>query len=226
MGGMTETTSEDKPKTKKKLSKFQKHLLYFTAGVIVAFAATTAIRFAVLKDTAVHYHANFALYINGQQDPFKSFTFYEEIAACDTHELDNPKPRVHLHDQKPHLIHVHAHAVTWGAFFDNLGYTLGDNLIKTDNGVFITGDDGNKLTFLLNGQPVDKLANQVIKSEDVLLINYGKDNDNTLKQRYDGITRDAHVANTTVDPAACSGGQEFNFWNRLKQALGATPVEH
>jgi hypothetical protein len=224
---MTDSTSTDtSTKTKKKYSKFQKHVIIFLVGALLAFIASTAVRYALVKDTAVHYHANFSLYINGQEDPFKSFTFYEEIAACDTHELDNPKPRVHLHDQNAHLVHVHAHAVTWGAFFNNLGYTLGDNLVKTDNGTYISGDDGNKLTFLLNGQPVDHLANAVIKSEDVLLINYGKDSDTTLTKRYDAIPRTAHQANSTVDPAACSGGAELNFWNRLKQALGSPPEQH
>jgi hypothetical protein len=224
---MTDSTTTEAPfKSKKKFSKFKKHLIIFVAGIFVSLLATTVIRYALVKDTAVHYHANFSLYINGQEDAFESFTFYEEIAACDTHELDNPKPRVHLHDQNAHLVHVHAHAVTWGAFFDNLGYTLGDNLVKTDNGTYISGDDGNKLTFLLNGKPVDHLANAVIKSEDVLLINYGKDSDVTLKQRYDGIPRTAQQANTTVDPAACSGGAELNFWNRLKQALGSPPEQH
>jgi hypothetical protein len=223
---MTETTHEESSKKHKKLSKLQKPLIIFAIGVLLSLVATTAIRFALIKDTAVHYHANFSLYINGQEDPFKSFTFYEEIAACDASELDNPKPRAHLHDQNAHLIHVHAHAVTWGAFFDNLSYNLGDNLIKTDNGVYITGDDGNKLTFLLNGKPVDRLANVVIKSEDVLLINYGKDSDATLKQRYEAIPRDAPKANVTKDPAACGGGAELTFWNKLKQSLGAAPKQH
>jgi hypothetical protein len=223
---MTETTTDDKPKNKKKFSKFQKHIIIFVLGLLVAFVATTAVRFAMVKDAAVHYHANFALYVNGQEDPFKSFTFYEEVASCDSHEVDNPKVRVHMHDENPHLVHVHAHGVTWSAFFANLGYTLGDNLIKTDNGVYIAGDDGNQLTFYLNGQKIDHLADTVIKSEDVLLINYGKDSDITLKQRYDAIPRDAHKANVTKDPAACSGGHELTTWSKFKQALGAQPEEH
>jgi hypothetical protein len=222
---MIDTTTEGSGKSKNKLSKFKKYGIVFFIGVLVAFVVTTAVRFALVKDTAVHYHANFALYINGQEDPFKSFTFYEEVAACDSHEVDNPKVRVHMHDENAHLIHVHAHGVTWSAFFANLNYTLGDNLVKTDNGVYIAGDDGNQLTFYLNGQKVDHIADMVIKSEDVLLINYGKDSDATLKQRYDAIPRDARKANVTKDPAACSGGHELTFWSKLQQALGAQPAE-
>ncbi len=174
----------------------------------------------------MHYHANFALYINGSKDEFKSFTFYEEVAACDANSQDNPKVRTHMHDQKNHLIHVHDGGVTWGQFFANLGYTLGDDLVQTDNGIYITGDDGNKLSFVLNGNPTTTIANQHINSEDTLLINYGKDNQATLDKRYGGITRDAGQANLTKDPAACSGGHEFTFWSRLTQALGIPAESH
>lgn len=224
---MTETNHEETTQKHKakRLSKLQRHLIIFVAGVVVAFAATTAVRFTLVKDTAVHYHANFSLYVNGQEDPFKSFTFYEEIADCTSNELMETRPDVHMHDQNSHLVHVEANAITWSDFFNNLGYTLGDNLVKTDNGVYITGDDGNKLTFLLNGKPIDHVANTFIGNEDVLLINYGKDSDATLTQRFNSITRDAHKANVTKDPAACSGGQELTFWSKLKQALGAAPDE-
>lgn len=218
--------NNETPKTNKRLTTLKKYSLVFAAGLLVAFIATTAVRYALIQHKEVHYHANFSLYINGQEDQFKSFTFYEEVAACDVHAIDDVKGRAHMHDQNGHMVHVHAHAVTWGAFFANLGYTLGDNLIKTDNGVYVSGDDGNKLTFLLNGQPVDTISNQLIKSEDVLLINYGKDSDATLKQRYDAIPRDAHKANVTKDPAACSGDEGMKFSQRLKQALGAQPEEH
>ena len=223
---MTETIHEKSAKNNKKLSALQKYLLIFAAGLLVAFVVTTAVRFALIKNDEVHYHALFSRYITGQEDPFKSFTFYDEVATCDVHAVDDVKGRAHMHDQNGHMVHVHAHGVSWGAFFANLGYTLGDNLVKTDNGVYVSGDDGNKLTFLLNGKPVDNIANTVIKSEDVLLINYGKDNDSTLKQRYDAIPRDAHKANVTKDPAACSGQEEMNFMTKFKQALGAQPAEH
>jgi hypothetical protein len=223
---MTETYTDDKPKSKKKFTKLQKHLIIFAFGILVAFIAITAVRFALAKDPSVHYHANFALHINGQRDEFKSFAYYEEVAACDTHESDNPKVRTHMHDNKNHLVHVHDSGVTWAAFLANLGYTLGDNLIQTDDGVYITGDDGNKLSFTLNGQSENLIANKVIQNEDVLLINYGKDNQQTLGQRYDAIPKDAHQANVTKDPAACSGGHEFTFWARLKQALGVPAESH
>lgn len=191
-------------------------LISFVVGVLFM----TALRFMNIKSDAVHYHANFALYVNGQRDEFKSFSFYEEVQLCSVEAKDNPKARVHMHDENNHLIHVHGNGVTWSQFFTNLGYTLGDNLIKTDNGIYVDGQDDNKLTFLLNGQETSAIADRVIKSEDVLLINYGKDDQVTLQQRYKAIPRDAHKANTAADPATCSGSEPLTFTNRLKKALG------
>lgn len=185
-----------------------------------------AIRFAVIKDTSVHYHANFALYINGRQDDFKNFTFYEEVQACSLNDPDNVKTRVHMHEQHAGLIHVHAHGVTWGQFFDNLGYTLGDKVMSTDGGVYVNDQDGNHLSFILNGDPVQAVANRVIKSEDRLLINYGKDNDKVLQERYQSVPSDAHQANTQQDPASCSGSHSLTFSDRLKQALGFPAPNH
>lgn len=131
-----------------------------------------------------------------------------------------------MHSNQSHLVHVHDGRVTWGHFFANLGYTLSNNLIENDNGVYITGDDGNKLTFTLNGKTVTDIANVVINSEDALLVNYGKDDQSTLQKRYDDIPKDAGQANTTQDPAACSGGHQFTFWSRLTQALGLPADKH
>lgn len=197
-------------------------VVMFFAGIV----AFIAFRYATFKSDQVHYHANFALYINDQRDPFKSFTFYEEVSACSSNDVDNPKTRVHMHDQNSGLVHVHAHGVTWGQFFDNLGYTLGDNLVKTDNGVYIDGQNGNTLTFILNGQKVSDVADRVIKSEDRLLINYGNDDAKTIQKHYDSVPTDAHKANTEHDPAACSGGVELTSWQRLKQAAGFNSSVH
>jgi hypothetical protein len=222
---MTDTPHVESKPTRKHRS-LKTYAIWLVAAVLFGFVLSTAIRFALIKDDSIHYHANFALYINGKRDELKSFTFYEEVAACDASAADNPKVRVHLHDNNGQLVHVHGGGVTWGHLFQNLGYTLSNDLVGTDSGVYITGDDGNKLSFVLNGESTNVIANELIESEDVLLINYGKDDQSTLQSRYDSIPRDAGKANTTRDPAACAGAHEFNTWERLKQALGVSSGQH
>ncbi len=211
--------SKQEKHAKRKARKINLPLFGVTMFLLGAFLLA-AFRFATFKSDDVHYHANFALYVNGQKDEFKSFTFYEEVAACTAHDPDDVKSRVHMHDQNPGLVHVHAHGVTWGQFFANLDYTLGDKVVVTENGAYADGQDGNKLSFLLDGQPVESVEDRVIKTEDVLLINYGKDDAKTLQTRYDAIPRDAHKANVTSDPATCSGNADSTLTQRFKAAVG------
>jgi hypothetical protein len=86
----------------------------------------------------VHYHANFAVYINGQQEQFKGMKYYEETAAqtCTLEKIDDPAERAHMHDNVNNVVHVEDHLVTWGNFFQNLGWGLGDDYLKTADNVY------------------------------------------------------------------------------------------
>lgn len=189
-------------------------------GLVLGFAVIVVVRAVAAKSDAVHYHADFALYVNGQPEKFQGPGFYEEVETCSVSNIDNPKAGVHMHDQNNHVVHVEAHAVTWGQFFANLGYTLGDNVMGTENGVFVDGQNGNKLSFILNGQPITNVADRVIKDQDVLLINYGQDDKQTLVSRYNAIPRDAAKEDQEKDPASCSGsGHALTTSERFKQAV-------
>lgn len=188
-------------------------------GALAAALLLFGIRFASLKDTHVHYHANFALYVNGTRDPFENFNFYEEVASCGSNDLDNPKIRVHLHKPDNYVVHVHDHAVTWGHLLANLGYTLGNDLIKTNDGLFIDNQDGKKLQFILNGEPVPTAANRTIHDRDVMLITYGNEDATGVMAQYKTIKQDAKKYDETADPAACSGAEPLDFKERLKQTF-------
>lgn len=204
----------------------KKNLLIAVGSFFLGIAALVALRVATLHDTHTHYHANFGLYINGERDEFKNFTFYEEVSSCGGGDVDNPKIRVHMHNNVNYVVHVHDHAATWGAFFANLGYTLGDKLVKTDKGVYISGQDGKKLTFWLNGQPVDTAANRTIKDDDLLLVSYGDSDDATLRKQNQSISDDAKKYDETADPAACSGSAKLTFPEKLKQSIWTKNPDH
>lgn len=189
------------------------------AGFLLGTIWLIAFRMMTYEDRQVHYHANFALYINGQRDDFASQTFYEETQACSADEV-GPKARVHMHDQIRHVVHVHDEGSTWGHLFANLGYGINARSVQTDKGVFVDGQDDNELSFMLNGQPMNNIANEVIRSEDVLLINYGRDTEDTLRQRFERIERDAAEYNQKSDPSACSGSKPLTFLDRLQIAIG------
>ncbi len=202
------------------LKKLSRKLLLLVAVAFI-FGAVSAFwaRFVLVDQKQVHYHANFALYVNGARDEFKPFTFYEEETSCSSDHDSDPKTRVHIHDQENSVVHVHSAGVTWGHFFANLGYTLGDKVLVTNSGVFVDGQGGT-LSFMLNGNSVDLIANTVIGNEDTLLINFGNDDASTLKSRFNKIENKAHAHNTEDDPATCSGSEAEPFGARFKRTLG------
>jgi hypothetical protein len=187
--------------------------------MVAVFAAFTIIRLALYKDERTHHHANLSVFVDGKKLPFADTTFYEETAAC-TADEKGPKTRIHLHDNKPDAVHVHSSSATWGALFANLGYTLGSDLLQTDEGVYRSGTDGKTLTFMLNGQKVKNVANEVVMSEDVLLVSYGTESDVEVKDRFDKITRNAAEYNKTVDPATCAGSKPLTWQQKLKDIYG------
>ncbi len=178
-----------------------------------------AMRFVLVEKQETHYHANFAVFVDGERLPFENFLYYEEVAACFGGEEARPQDRVHMHDQVNHVVHVHRDAATWGHFFANLGMTLGDNLFAYEDKVLIEDGD-TEIKFILNGGEVDTIANRVIGDEDAMLVSIGEPTDGDLQAQYDEIQKDAHEYNERQDPSACSGGKPFTFWERVKAATG------
>ena len=168
----------------------------------------------------VHYHADFQIYIQGQAQVLEDTSFYEEISICGDAYDNNPLSRVHLHDRIAHVIHVHDKAVTYGNFIDNIGFSLSGRVLEIRTETYVDGQNGN-LRFILNGEFVRHVDRQVITSEDVLLIDFSKDSDEILLQRYQAIPPGALEANTKQDPQSCSGNDEIpSLWRRLKGAFG------
>lgn len=188
-------------------------------GFLVGIVWLVALRFVLIDKEEVHYHANFAVFVDGERLPFDRFSFYEEIEACGGNGVDSPKIRAHMHDQINHVVHVHDRGATWGHFFANLGYTNGDIVFRTDSTVYVEDED-TKIRFMLNGEEVDTTANRTIGDLDVLLISIGDLTDDDLRQQYDQIQQDAAVYNENDDPSACSGGKPYTTTERLKEAIG------
>ncbi len=195
----------------KHLSLLKTKWAFLIIGVVVGALVILGIRFATYNVKTTHYHANFAVYLNGKREEFKGPQYYQEIAACTVHGAIQPAQRAHMHDNINSVIHVHDDGVTWSQFFDNLGWSIGPNFIQTDDQKMYIENGDNKLNIELNGQNLTDLtsiANQVIKDRDRMLISYGNISDKTLATEYNSVPTTAKHYDETPDPASCSGQME------------------
>lgn len=189
-------------------------LVSFLLGALVVLT----IRFITYKPESAHYHANFAVYINGQREDFKQAFYYEAVAACTLDKHIQPPERVHMHDQINDVVHVHDHGVAWGHFFQNLGWYIGPDQIKIFSQPFFP-DAQNKITFILNGEKVPTVTNLIIGDQDKLLVDFGSTTEETLQKEYHSIAATAQKYNQAADPKSCSGQKEATFRDRLEHLL-------
>ncbi|HEX5831558.1 MAG TPA: hypothetical protein VFY16_11290 [Gemmatimonadaceae bacterium] len=185
--------------------------LVFLIGVVAGVLLLGAARFFAAPPDAhdgVHYHANFALFVDGQRVDLTGEQFMEDVAACAADpSQQRPEDRVHLHDGNMDVVHVHDAGAAWGHLFTNLGFGLGDDHLVPPDGRKLVSDADTRVTFVLNGRPERSVRNRVIRSGDRLLVDVGAPaSDSMLQARLAQVASNAEEFNAKLDPATCSGG--------------------
>lgn len=207
------------------MSLSQKSVITFLLGGLTVWLVIGTLRFAMAdtEDHAVHHHANFAVMVDGQKLDFSADQYMEDVGACSVDGTQRPEDRVHLHDNNGDTIHIHAEGATWGHFFANLGFTLGSDLLQTDDGRRYPAalSEDSEITFFLNGELVEAIDNQTIDSEDRLLIHLGEPLSEAvlLAQYEENVRSDAGEFNHSYDPGGCSGPDEKNLSQRLRESF-------
>ena len=134
----------------------------------------------------IHVHADFALFIRGQQFDFGQKQF---ISTAD-HELS---PNVHLHDPRNTVVHVHRSGTTWDEFFRSLGFDLSNTCLTVPSGEKYCNNDRETLKFVVNGVRVDTIMFEDIAELSRVLISYGSETDDQLMQQYGQVTDQACI---------------------------------
>ena len=191
----------------------------FGGGLLLGVLILLVIRFFTYNPPQVHYHANFALYINSQREQFKGPQYYQEVAICSsTNGITLPQQRAHMHDNINDVVHVHDHAVTWGQFFENLGWYIGPDFLETADGHMYQNDGNSVLHVLINGQDytgLTPITNMAIKDQSRLLVSYGNISDSQLQQEYKNVANSAKHYDESQDPASCAGSEKITTSERL-----------
>lgn len=194
-------------------------LLPFLAGALALGLARFAL--APLNHTT-HYHANWAIYLDGERLDLSGDPFMEEIGACSaSDEGILPEQRVHMHENNQDVVHVHHDGATWGHLMANLGMAMGDDFLQSAAGERYRSGDGRSLVFILNGIAVPSVHNRVIASGDRLLVSYTSATPReALESEYPRVASNAAEYNATMDPSSCTGGHgELPLLTRLRLAF-------
>lgn len=197
------------------------YLLTLVLGIVLGVGLIGTARFATQEpEHGVHYHANWAVVIDGERLDLTANRYMEDVYQCmadPSHQ--NPEDRVHMHENNHDVVHVHAAGVTWGHLLANLGFGVGDGYFYTDRARYET-DEERSLKFVVNGSPVPSIANRAIGDRDQLLISYGPETvDEVAAKQASMIAATASEYNEMPDPASCSGAMEEDLGTRLRRAF-------
>jgi hypothetical protein len=194
-------------------------LLPFLAGV--CFLGALRFTAAPLNQTT-HYHANWAVFLDGERVDLSGDRFMEEIGACSASYAGiRPEERVHMHENNHDVVHVHHDGATWGQLMANLDMVLTDDFLVTADGERYEVGDGHSLVFVLNGIPVPGVHNRVIASGDRLLVSWTPASPREVVEgEFPAVASDAPEYNETMDPSSCTGGHgELPLLTRLRLAF-------
>jgi len=191
----------------------------YKAALMFSFALGIAAfglyRFVSYSPEHTHYHANYAVVINGQQQAFDNFSYYEELTGCSVSTKQKPSNRAHMHEPENTTVHVHDEAVTWGNFFENIGISTGINHIAISDDLYTAADDS--ITYVLNGKTRRSIAKVEISSADRLLVVVGSETDGEAIDLYETfVPSNAQEFNNSNDPGTCSSNEAHGFTDRLK----------
>lgn len=180
--------------------------------------ALAAIRFAFTPPPSpTHYHANFAIFIDGRRLDLSADRYMEELSACRVKDgAILPAERAHLHSGNPDVVHVHQPGVTWGHLLANLGFGLTDRYLVTADGIMLQPMNGRALKFVLNGRSEPSVYNKLIRSGDRLLISYGTETAaEVARSQFSSVAATAERFNRGTDPAGCNGTPAPTLRERL-----------
>lgn len=166
-----------------------------------------------------HFHANFAVVIDGNKVDFTDDAYMEDVAGCSLTGKVYPKDRAHLHENNGDTIHIHNDGVAWGHFFANNNIYFDTDHLKMDDGELYNSNENSTITYILNGVKIENPYNKLIHSKDRLLIAYGAYWEDELNKLYDTVSDNAGEYNAKYDPGSCGGTNENGILVILREWL-------
>lgn len=191
--------------------------------IVVAVIFFIVYKTLQVPDRDVHYHANFAVFVNDKQVDFSKDEFMH-ITPCgpdEPHEENEPDENVHLHDNIGNVVHVHHENVTWNDLFKNIKFDIRHVIAEQES-------KGVTAKYYLNGKISDDVLTRVIGKDEQLLVSIGSDKsaenvtgDTILKKQFEKVGTDAKEYDAgTKGKETCGGNGQRTFFERMKIAFG------
>lgn len=196
-----------------------KKKIFLTILALVCFFITFVWGYihANKQNTDPHFHANFAMYINGEKQDFSGDAYMQDVAGCSISWEIMPQDRVHLHENNGDTIHIHAHGVSWWHFFANNNFYFDSERIVSDSKQEFKISENNSISFILNGKTINNPYNRSISSQDRLLIAYWDYSGAELQNLFEKVSSDAGEYNQSYDPGSCSWKQQNTILEILRE---------
>lgn len=151
-----------------------------------------------------HQHADFALFIRGQQFDFSQPQF---ISHEDADEEDETAD---MHEPRFTVVHVHRELTTWDEFLTSLHFKLTDpsylgvdsarTCMTLPSAEKLCGDATNSWKFYVNGVKVDGVANITIHDLDRVLMSYGSESEPQVLAQVAEVTDQACIPSEKCKP--------------------------
>jgi hypothetical protein len=139
---------------------------------------------------AYHAHANWAVFIRGEQYNFSG----AEYQSTEEKQLD---PATHLHDGVGTIMHFHEVGISLHRFLQSLSIELTTAcLIMNGMDAFCTNGT-ESLKVWVNGAPIENWETYIPNDLDRILISFGSEAEEALKKQMDLVTDDACIYSET-----------------------------
>lgn len=127
---------------------------------------------------STHIHMDWKMYINGKPIDF----------SVSKYQKPHINQHVHMEGGNGDVIHVHATGVTMGFFLNSIVLKLDKDCLLMDTGESYCNSGDKTLKFYVNGKPNSELDKYILKNLDKILVSYGNDSEDVIKQQLASIT--------------------------------------
>jgi len=112
-----------------------------------------------------HYHADFKVFIDGQELNFNQEQFFVKSRFV---QVEND-----VQGDSGEVIHMHASGVPLWLFFESIGIKFEKECFTVDTGIEYCNNAEKSLKFYVNGQSNSEFGDYVFNEGDKILISYG-----------------------------------------------------